>query len=197
MTTHAHSRANWAAGLDAKRKLQEIAARDLGGSPNSYDVADGRVFRRGNRSQGMTFARAAERAIAIGGEYDGHELPEDINDMTKAAGAGLAGLGLMGVAKDNFETGGRNMSYAIGFAEVELDIETGAVRLADFAMASDVGTVLNPRTFAAQLHGAASRDLVSPKVRNGFTIAGGGCTCRSGSTRIDLRHYWTSQLSGR
>jgi len=153
MTTHAHSRANWAAGLDAKRKLQEIAARDLGGSPDSYDVADGRVFRRGNRSQGMTFARAAERAIAIGGEYDGHELPEDINDMTKAAGAGLAGLGLMGVAKDNFETGGRNMSYAIGFAEVELDIETGAVRLADFAMASDVGTVLNPRTFAAQLHG--------------------------------------------
>jgi CO/xanthine dehydrogenase Mo-binding subunit len=153
MTTHAHSRSNWAAGLDAKRKLQEIAARDLGGSPNNYDVADGRVFRRGNQSQGMTFARAGERAIAIGGQYDGHELPEDINDMTKAAGTGLAGLGLMGVAKDNFETGGRNMSYAIGFAEVELDIETGAVRLADFSMASDVGTVLNPRTFAAQLHG--------------------------------------------
>ena len=53
MTTHAHSRANWAAGLDAKRKLQEIAARDLGGSPESYDVADGRVFRRGNPSQGL------------------------------------------------------------------------------------------------------------------------------------------------
>ena len=153
MTTHAHSRANWAAGLDAKRKLQEIAARDLGGSPDSYDVADGRVFRRGNRSQGMTFARAAERAIAIGGKYDGTELPEGINEMTVTSGKALAGLGLMGVAKDNFETGGRNMSYAIGFAEVELDIETGAVRLADFAMASDVGTVLNPRTFAAQLHG--------------------------------------------
>ena len=153
MTTHAHSRANWAAGLDAKQKLQEIAARDLGGSPDSYDVEDGRVFRRGNRSQGMTFARAAERALALGGKYDGHEVPEDINDMTKAAGAGLAGLGLMGIAKDNFETGGRNMSYAIGFAEIELDIETGAVALKDFAMSSDVGTVLNPRTFAAQLHG--------------------------------------------
>ena len=153
MTTHAHSRANWAAGLDAKRKLQEIAARDLGGSPDSYDVADGRVFRRGNRSQWMTFARAAERAIAIGGKYDGTELPEGINEMTVTSGKALAGLGLMGVAKDNFETGGRNMSYAIGFAEVELDIETGAVRLADFAMASDVGTGLNPRTFAAQLHG--------------------------------------------
>ena len=153
MTTHAHSRANWAAGLDAKRKLQEIAARDLGGSPDSYDVADGRVFRRGNRSQGMTFARAAERAIAIGGEYDGHELPEDINDMTKAAGAGLAGLGLMGVAKDNFETGGRNMSYAIGFAEVEIDLETGSMQLKDYKVSSDAGTILNPRTFAAQIHG--------------------------------------------
>ena len=153
MTTHAHSRSNWAAGLDAKRKLQEIAARDLGGSPDSYDVADGRVFRRGNRSQGMTFARAAQRAIDLGGKYDGHELPEDIHEMTKAAGTALAGLGLMGVAKDNFETGGRNMSYAIGFAEVEVDTETGAINLKDYKCASDAGTILNPRTFAAQLHG--------------------------------------------
>ena len=153
MTTHAHSRANWAAGLDAKRKLQEIATRDLGGSPDSYDVADGRVFRRGNRSQGLTFARAAQRAIDLGGTYDGHELPEDINAMTTAAGTALAGLGLMGVAKDNFETGGRNMSYAIGFAEVEVDTETGAVKLKDYKCASDAGTILNPRTFAGQLHG--------------------------------------------
>ena len=153
MTTHAHTRANWAAGLDAKRKLQEIAARDLGGSPDGYDVAEGRVFRRGNRSQGLTFARAAERAVQLAGRYDGHELPAEINDMTKAAGTALAGLGLMGVAKDNFATGGRNMSYAIGFAEVEVDTETGAVALKDYAVASDVGTVVNPRTFAGQLHG--------------------------------------------
>ena len=116
MTTHAHSRANYAAGLDAKRKLQEIAARDLGGAPDSYDVADGRVYRRGNRSQGMTFARAAERALALGGKYDGHVLPEDINAMTTTSATALSGLGLMGVVKDNFPTGGRNMSYAIGFA---------------------------------------------------------------------------------
>ena len=153
MTTHAHTRANWAAGLDAKLKLQQIAARDLGGAPSNYDVADGRVFRRGNRSQGMTFARAAERAIALGGAYDGHEVPEDINDMTKASGTALAGLGLMGIAKDNFETGGRNISYAIGFAEVEVDLETGGVELKDYKVASDAGTIVNPRTFAAQLHG--------------------------------------------
>ena len=153
MTTHAHTRANWAAGLDAKEKLQAIAAGDLGGSPESYDVADGRVFRRGNRSQGMTFARAAERAIALGGRYDGHELPEDINDMTVSSATALAGRGLMGVAQDNFDTGGRNMSYTIGFAEVEVDLETGGVALKDYKVASDAGTIINPRTFAAQLHG--------------------------------------------
>ena len=153
MTTHAHSRANYAAGLDAKRKLQEIAARDLGGAPDNYDVADGRVFRRGNRSQGMTFARAAERALALGGKYDGHELPEDINAMTTTSATALAGIGLMGVAKDNFPTGGRNMSYAIGFAEVEVDLETGAIALKDYKVSTDCGTVLNPRTLAGQLHG--------------------------------------------
>ena len=153
MTTHAHTRANWAAGLDAKRKLQEMAARDLGGAPDNYDVADGRVFRRGNRSQGLTFAQAAERAIALGGAFDGHALPEDINAMTVASATALAGLGLMGVAKDNFETSGRNMSYAIGFAEVAVDLETGGVVLKQYHVASDAGTIVNPRTFAGQLHG--------------------------------------------
>ena len=153
MTTHAHTRANWAAGLDAKRNLQEIAARDLGGSPDSYDVADGRVFRRGSKSQGLTFARAAQRAIDLGGRYDGHTLPDDINAMTVASATALAGQGLIGVAKDNFDTGGRVMSFAIGFAEVEVDTETGSVTLKDYKVASDAGTVINPRAFAAQLHG--------------------------------------------
>ena len=153
MTTHAHTRSNYAAGLDVKRKLQEIAARDLGGSADDYDVAEGRVFRRGSRSQGLSFARAAARAIALGGKYDGHELPDDINSMTVTSATALAGIGLVGVAKDNYETGGRNMSYAIGFAEVEIDLETGAIVLKDYAVASDAGTIVHPSTFAAQLHG--------------------------------------------
>ena len=153
MTTHAHTRANWAAGLDAKRKLQEIAALDLGGEADDYEVADGRVFRRGNRSQGMGFARAAQRAIDLGGTFTGHTLPEDINEMTRTSATALSGQGLIGVAKDNFDTGGRIMSYAIGFAEVEVDTETGRVRLKDYKVSSDAGTIVNPRTFAAQLHG--------------------------------------------
>ena len=37
-TTHAMTRANHAAAMDAGRKLQEIAAHDLGGSPDDYEL---------------------------------------------------------------------------------------------------------------------------------------------------------------
>ena len=154
-TTHAHTRANWAAALDARQKMQEIAARDLGGSPSDYDIGGERVYRRGNRSQGMSFARVAERAIALGGTYDGHELPEDINGMTTASATALAGQGLMGVAKDNFEEGGRRMSFVAGFAEVEVDTETGEIRLVDYAAGADAGTIMHPKTFEGQVFGGA------------------------------------------
>ena len=151
-TTHAHTRAHWAAGLDAKRKLQEIAAHDFGGSSDDYDVAGERVFRRGNRSQGMSFAKAAERAIALGGHFDGHELPDDINGMTVASATALTGIGLMGVAKDTFATGGSVMSFVVGFAEVEVDIETGEIKLVDYLGCADCGTVVHPRLLGSQIH---------------------------------------------
>ena len=154
-TAHAHTRANWAAVLDARQKMQEIAARDLGGSPSEYQIGGERVYRRGNRAQGMSFARVAERAIALGGTYDGHELPEDINGMTTASATALAGQGLMGVAKDNFEVGGQRRSFVAGFAEVEVDIETGQIRLVDYAAGCDAGTIIHPRAFAAQVFGGA------------------------------------------
>ena len=75
--------------------------------------------------------------------------------MTVTAATALAGLGLMGVARDNYPLGGRVISHAIGFAEVEVDLETGAVALKDYRVATDVGTVINPRTLEAQLHGGA------------------------------------------
>jgi CO/xanthine dehydrogenase Mo-binding subunit len=154
-TAHAHTRANWAAGLDARRKLQEIAAHDLGGRPDDYDVARQRVFRRGNPDRGLSLARAAERALALGGRYDGHALPGDINELTKAAAAALAGRGLMGVAKDTFPRSGTTMSFCAGFAEVEVDVETGEVRVLDYTAVADCGTVLHPRNLQGQVYGGS------------------------------------------
>ena len=33
----------------------------------------------------MTLAQAAQKAIELGGKYDGHELPEDVNALTKTS----------------------------------------------------------------------------------------------------------------
>ena len=152
-TTHAMTRANHAGAMDAKKKLQEIAAKDLGGSPADYTIGNERVFRKGNPSRGLTYSQAATRAIALGGAFDGHELPADIHAVTKAAAALNAGLGLMGVAKDVYPRNGDTYSFVAGFAEVEVDVETGVVTLVDFYSVGDVGTIVNPRSLIAQING--------------------------------------------
>jgi CO/xanthine dehydrogenase Mo-binding subunit len=152
-TTHAMTRANHAAAMDAKRKLQEIAASDLGGSPDDYTIGAERVFHKGNSSRGLTYARAAARAIELGGRFDGHELPDNIHAVTKAAAALHAGKGVMGVAKDTYPRDGDTYSFVAGFAEVEVDVETGVVTLVDFLSVGDVGTVVNPRSLIGQLNG--------------------------------------------
>ena len=78
------TRAAHAAATDAIKKLQEIAAKTLGGKPEDYDVAERARLRRGGRS--MTLAQAAQKAIELGGKYDGHELPEDINAVHQDGG---------------------------------------------------------------------------------------------------------------
>jgi CO/xanthine dehydrogenase Mo-binding subunit len=149
-TTHAMTRAAHAAASDAKRKLQEIAAQTLGGSAASYQVAGGRVS-AGGRS--MTLAQAAQKAIELGGRFDGHEVPQDINAFTKQSAAALAGQGLMGVARDSYPGGGAPFSFVAGFAEVEVDVETGAYTLLEYVGVADVGTILHPRSLGGQILG--------------------------------------------
>jgi CO/xanthine dehydrogenase Mo-binding subunit len=149
-TTHAMTRAAHAAASDAKRKLQEIAAQTLGGSAASYQVAGGRVS-GGGRS--MTLAQAAQKAIELGGRFDGHEVPQDINAFTKQSAAALAGQGLMGVARDSYPGGGAPFSFVAGFAEVEVDVETGAYTLLEYVGVADVGTILHPRSLGGQILG--------------------------------------------
>ena len=164
-TTHAHTRANHAAATALIGLLQELAAGELGGSPLDYRVADGRVFRAGNRATGMDFAQAARRAIELGGRFSGGAIPEDLNDVTKGAVAGLAGQGLVAAAKDNYPHEGGTFSWVISFAQVELDVETGAVEIVDLASTADCGTVMHPRSLAAQTNGGVFQGIGMAKTQ--------------------------------
>jgi CO/xanthine dehydrogenase Mo-binding subunit len=151
-TIHAMTRAAHATATDAIKKMQQIAAKDLGGRPEDYVVANERVARRGGGA-GITLAKAAQRAIELGGIYDGHEVPNEINAFTKRSAAALAGQGLMGVAKDAYPRDGTSISFVAAFAEVEMDVETGVYRILDYLCVADVGTVIHPNSLGGQILG--------------------------------------------
>jgi CO/xanthine dehydrogenase Mo-binding subunit len=149
-TTHAMTRAAHAVGMYAKTLIQEVAAKTLGGRPESYTVANGRVSGSGGS---MTFAQVAAKAIELGGKYDGHEAPETVNAWTKRSVAGLAGQGLVAAARDAYPRDGQTRSYTVAFAQVEVDVETGMVKILDLTAVADVGTVINPRSLKGQAFG--------------------------------------------
>jgi len=83
------------------------------------------------------------------------EPPQDVNNWTKNSMKGLAGQGLVAAARDNYPRDGQSRSFVVGFAEVEVDVETGAFRILDFAAVADTGTILNPRSLRGQTFGGA------------------------------------------
>jgi len=151
-TTHAMTRASYAVADEAKLRLREVAAKTHGGKPEDYEVANQRVFRKGGGAS-MTFAEAAQRAIALGGIYDGHEANPEVNKQTKVSVTGLQGKGLVASAKDKFPHDGNSFSYVASFAEVEVDVETGKYFITDFLAYADVGTVLHPAALGGQILG--------------------------------------------
>jgi len=154
-TSFTMTRTNYAAAMDALTKLKEIAALDLGGTADDYDIIDETVFMKSDPSQSLTYAAAAQRAIELGGKFSGHEVSADLNDMTKASVAALAGSGLIGAAKDNLERVGSVPAFGAGFIRIELDLETGKFDILEYLGVADCGTVIHPMGLATQIKGAA------------------------------------------
>jgi CO/xanthine dehydrogenase Mo-binding subunit len=156
-TSYTMTRTNYVAAQDMLAKLREIAAQDLGGKPEDYDVDGTKVFSKSGKS--LSYADAAKRAIALGGKFDGHELPKDINPMTQASATALAGTGLIGVAKDNLPWMGQPSAFAACFIEIELDTETGMHRIVDLVSVADCGTVIHPMGLVTQIKGGAVQGI--------------------------------------
>jgi CO/xanthine dehydrogenase Mo-binding subunit len=154
-TSFTMTRTNYVAAQDARAKLLEIGAMMLGGTAEDYDLANERVVAKADASRSISFGEAAAKAVELGGRYDGSELPENINPMTIASATTMAGTGLMGVAKDELERVGTVAAHTAGFAEVEVDLETGRVEIIDYLGYADCGTVVHPQGLAAQMRSGA------------------------------------------
>lgn len=154
-TIFTHTRANWVAAEDAVTKLKEIAAMELGGEAADYEIDGARVFHADNVNQGMTYGETASRAIAAGGRFSGEAYPDDIHPITQRAVQGLAGSGLIGVARDNLPKRGIAPGLTVGMVEIDVDLETGKVDILDFIAVADCGTVVHPRGMSQQVNGGA------------------------------------------
>ncbi len=143
------------AAVDMLEKMKAIAAMDLGGAPEDYDVAGERVRRIDDEGVGYTYAQAARRAMELGGRYTGEaELPEGLAEWTRIAVGRLAGTGFMGVYHDPRHQG-NPPGFTVTCCEIELDTETGKYEILDMLSIGEAGTVIHPQGMRNQLVGGA------------------------------------------
>lgn len=154
-TIFTHTRTNWVAAEDAVIKLKEIAVTEFGGNVDQYDINNERVFKISNPEESLSYAEAAAKAIEVGGKYSGQEYPNDLHPITQRAVEGIAGTGLIGVARDNLPKRGIAPGLMISMTEIEIDLETGKYEVLDYVGIADCGTIIHPQGLSQQINGGA------------------------------------------
>lgn len=120
-------------------KLLLVAAHLLEVAPSDVEQVDGHVVVRGSPTRRLGFAEVARQASLA------HRLPPGLEP------------GLEALATHD-PTGGA-YSYATHACEVEVDAETGDIRLLQYVAVDDCGTVVNPTLVDGQLVGAIAQSI--------------------------------------
>ena len=190
-TTHAMTRAAYVAATEANQKLQEIAAKDLGGKPEDYEVANERVFRKGGGAGHDPGAGRASAPSNSAAYTTATNCPKGINKMTGDFGYGAGRAGLAGRGRDTMPHDGQTHSFVAGFAEVEVDLETGKYSIIDYLGVADVGTVIHPRALGGQVLGRSTLGIGHAIGQKWVYDQHYGCRWPSASTTTSRRRSWT------
>lgn len=140
--------ATLAASTDAKRQIFEVVGDRLEVSIEDLEAKDGWIYAKGSPEKGMSFKDAVS-----------------LCQTCKKVVLPLIGRGHFEPDTEPFDrkTGEGNMSIAYGFtvkvAEVEVDTETGRVKVLNVTSASDVGKALNPMFLEGQDEGAVAMGI--------------------------------------
>jgi xanthine dehydrogenase molybdenum-binding subunit len=128
-----------AAALDARRQLLEVAAREFfeGSDPSDLEIVDG-IIRR---------ARPAGSNVQVTISQALNAYRSDTLGQTSSI------TGRPAVPMPPATAFARH--FAAHFAEVEVDIETGEIKLLDYLATQDSGTVVNPQVLKNQAIGGA------------------------------------------
>ncbi|MGE0746015.1 MAG: xanthine dehydrogenase family protein molybdopterin-binding subunit [Rhodospirillales bacterium] len=129
------------AAVAVRDKVLKIAAHLLEAAESDLELRDGHVHVRGVPNLSVPFR---EVAMTVSG-VPGYSLPPGIPP-------GLESSQMFGP---------ESLAYANGChaVVVEVDEDTGEVRLLDYAVVSDCGVLINPLTADGQLHGGAAHGI--------------------------------------
>ena len=122
-----------------RQKLTRIAAHLLEAAEADIEVTDGRYRVRGAPGRDLSVAEIAREA------YRGQRLPPGTEPGLEA----------------RYVHEPRNWAFASGvhLAAVDIDPETGAVKLAGYWLAHDCGKVINPLLVDGQIHGGVAQGV--------------------------------------
>lgn len=146
--THQTGNAVIQAAREARQVLFEVAGKQLGVEPDKLIAKDGMVIVRDFPEQAIPIADVAANAV-----WSERRL--------------IAGRGAFGwpVASIDPETGAgevlHTMAYGATVAEVEVDSETGEVKVLKLVSAYDCGKAINPLLVEGQIDGGAAMGLGS------------------------------------
>jgi carbon-monoxide dehydrogenase large subunit len=130
-----------AAAERVRAKLQGLAAHRLEASAEDVTLEGGRAWVRGAPHRAVTLGEVARLAY------------------TPPPGGFPPGLSPGLEATVYFDPPGPTFSGAVHLAVVEVDRETGRVRLTRYALVEDCGPVINPLIVDGQIHGAVAQGI--------------------------------------
>jgi xanthine dehydrogenase molybdenum-binding subunit len=152
------------AGQKVRQMVLERAAGKLGVPTDKLEIKDGRVYIQSKPEKGITVAEISHDAI-----YD----------------YGTTGQHIM--AAGSFQSVSHCPNFQAGFAEIEVDTQTGVIKVIKYVLAHDIGRAINPLNVEGQLEGgtaqgyALSEDLVIDK-NTGDTLSDSFATYKIPST---------------
>jgi carbon-monoxide dehydrogenase large subunit len=130
------------AAAEVRRKALAVAADHLEVAPEDLILEDGRITVRGAPDRGLALGDVA--AIASS-PRPGYALPGGMDP-------GLEASGYVHVTQSTYSSG----AHA---AVVEVDVETGVVRVLRYVAVDDCGTMINPMVVEGQVHGGIAHGI--------------------------------------
>ena len=133
---------------NARQQILEAVAAAWDTAPDALEIVDGTVRVKADPARAISFPMAAEIAV-------------DSQDGRPVVGVGE--YRAEGVVLPDPKTKYGNIAIAYSFgthvAEVEVDVETGQVRVLNFVAAHDVGRAINPVGVEGQIEGGVAQGI--------------------------------------